>query len=362
MSTRRGNDRYTLINLAAFFVLIAGMHAAASLFVLLLLAIFIAIVCLPAMHFLVRHKVPPAAAVVLITAVLICASILLGVFTGTSIADFSRNLPEYQDRLQHQMQGLLHWFSEHGIQLSGQSILQQLDPSVAMGFAGKMLAGLGNALANTLLILLAVIFLLLEAVALPHKWAAMGEHAPKQAQFEQFLNSVNHYLAIKTWVSLATGTLVYISLLLVGVDYPLLWAVLAFLFNYVPSIGSVIAAVPAVLLALVQLGPQAALWTTLAYTAINLILGNLIEPRYMGRGVGLSTLVVFLSLIVWGWVLGPVGMLLSVPLTMILKLALESSPQTRWMAILIGPDIKTRSSNSDIMRQHHQKPADMNGD
>ncbi len=329
-----------LINLAAFFVLIAGMHAAASLFVLLLLSVFIAIICLPAMHFLIRHRLPTSLAVFAVTAGLVCISVLLGLFTGASIADFLRNLPEYQQRLQGQMHSLLQWLNHHGLEISGQSMLQQLDPSIVMGLAGKMLAGFGNALANTLLIVLAVIFLLFEAVALPHKWALMGHHAPRAERLNQFVESVNRYLVIKTWISLATGLLVWIALNVIGVDYALLWGVLAFLFNYVPSIGSIIAAIPAVLLALVQLGPTSALWVAMVYLAINIVLGSVVEPRYMGRGVGLSTLVVFLSLVVWGWVLGPVGMLLSVPLTMIVKLALEANPETAWIAILIGPDIK----------------------
>jgi len=343
---KQAKSSFNLVTLAAIVILIAGMKAAASLFVLLLLAIFIAIICLPALHFLMQHRLPPSLAIFTVTAGLICASILVGMFAGSSVADFSRNMPMYQERLQGQMAVLLVWLSDHGMQLSGQALLQQLDPSMAMGFAGKILASFGNALANTLLILLTVIFLLFEAIALPHKWAVMNEHAPKAAQFAQFLASVNRYLVIKTWVSLATGLLVYLMLVLLGVDYPLLWGLLAFLFNYVPSIGSIIAAVPAVLLALVQLGPDIALYVGSGYVLINIIIGNAIEPRFMGRGVGLSTLVVFLSLLIWGWVLGPVGMLLSIPLTMILKLALESNPETVWIATLIGPDVEVKEESS----------------
>lgn len=329
----------TLVTLAAIMVLIAGMHVAASLFVLVLLAVFIAIVCLPALHFLMRHNFPPVMAVFTVTAGLLLASVLVGMFAGSSVADFSQNLPMYQQRLQAQMASFLVWVDSHGIHLSNQMLLQQLDPSMAMGVAGKMLAGFGNALANIFLIILAVIFLMFEAIALPHKWKVMGEHAPQTEQFSSFLHSVHQYLVIKTWVSLATGGLVSLMLYSMGVDYALLWGLLAFLFNYVPSIGSIIAAVPAVLLALVQLGADVALYVGLGYLCINIVIGNVIEPRFMGRGVGLSTLVVFLSLVVWGWVLGPVGMLLSVPLTMILKLALESNPHTSWIAVLIGPDI-----------------------
>jgi len=161
------------------------------------------------------------------------------------------------------------------------------------------------------------------------------------------MESVNRYLIIKTAVSIATGAAVTLWLTILGVDYPILWGVVAFLFNFVPNIGSIIAAVPALLLALVQLGPEAVLYTGAGYVVINLVVGNAVEPRFMGRGVGLSTLVVFVSLVFWGWTLGLVGMLLSVPLTMIVKIALESKDETRWIAVLLGPDIEPEEAKSE---------------
>jgi predicted PurR-regulated permease PerM len=148
-----------------------------------------------------------------------------------------------------------------------------------------------------------------------------------------------------------TGLVVTGGLMLIGVDYALLWGLIAFLLNYVPNIGSIIAAIPAVLLALVQLGPVHAALVAGLYLIINVVMGNAVEPRLMGKSLGLSTLVVFLSLVFWGWVLGPVGMLLSVPLTMIMKIALEVNPSTRWLAIILGSDVssatKTAAAESD---------------
>ncbi|MFQ5519051.1 MAG: AI-2E family transporter [Mariprofundus sp.] len=143
----------------------------------------------------------------------------------------------------------------------------------------------------------------------------------------------------------ATGIFISIWLAVIGVDYPLLWGLVAFLFNFVPNIGSIIAAVPAVLLALIQLGSGEALMAGVGYVIANVVMGNVVEPKFMGKGVGLSTLVVFLSLVFWGWVLGPVGMLLSVPLTMIVKLALESRADTQWLAVLLGPDIEAEGKS-----------------
>ena len=153
-----------------------------------------------------------------------------------------------------------------------------------------------------------------------------------------FRENVKRYLVIKTVASLGTGVAIGLWFAMLGVDYPMLWGLLAFLLNYVPNIGSIIAAVPAVLFAAVQLGPGAALWSAAGYLAVNILVGSIVEPRFMGRGLGLSALVVLLSLVFWGWVLGPVGMFLSVPLTMMIKIALDSRPDTHWIAVLLGPE------------------------
>ncbi len=316
------------------------MQAASSLLVPCLLAAFIAILCLPPLNWLTRHNIPAAAAILLIAMALLLAGGLTAAFAGASVADFSRNLPAYQARLNDQTASFLAWAAESGLDVNSQLLRASLDPSAVMGMAGKLLAGLGNALTNTFLIVLTVICLLVEAIALPNKWAAMGQHAPSTTGFESFVKSVNAYMAIKVWVSLATGAMISIWLIALDVDYPLLWGLLAFLFNFVPNIGSIIAAIPAILLALVQLGPPTAIGVGVGYLAVNLIIGQIVEPRFMGKGVGLSTLVVFISLIFWGWVLGPVGMLLSVPLTMVVKLALETRQDTCWIAVLLGPDIE----------------------
>ncbi len=338
METQPGHN--ILISAAAFVVVVAGMQAATSMLVPFLLSAFIAIICLPPLKWLTDKSISAAVSVLIITLVLVLVGSLIGAFVGASVADFSNNLPTYQTRLHQQTSDLITWLSGLGINLNTQLLRENLDPSVAMGMAGNLLSGLGNALTNTFLIVLTVIFLLIEATALPHKWAAMGDSAPSTGTFEKFASTVSSYFAIKTWISLATGLCITLWLSLLGVDHALLWGLVAFLFNFVPNIGSIIAAVPAVLLALVQLGLGDAVLTGLGFVAVNLVMGNVIEPRFMGKGVGLSTLVVFLSLVFWGWILGPVGMLLSVPLTMVVKLALEEREGTKWIAILLGPDIE----------------------
>jgi predicted PurR-regulated permease PerM len=166
--------------------------------------------------------------------------------------------------------------------------------------------------------------------------AALGNKESSFEELSKITDGIKRYMALKTLTSLATGIFVGIWLAIIGVDYPVLWGLVAFLLNYIPNIGSIIAAVPAVLLAFIQLGVIHALFAVLGYLVVNGVIGNVIEPRVMGRGVGLSTLVVFISLVFWGWVLGPVGMFLSVPLTMIVKISFEHNESTKSIAILLG--------------------------
>lgn len=194
------------------------------------------------------------------------------------------------------------------------------------------------------LILLTVAFILFEASSFPVKLrAVLGDPWQVFPQFTKFVSDIERYMVIKTLISLTTGILIGIWLSILGVDFPILWGFLAFLLNYVPTVGSSIAAVPAVLLALIQLGIGSAVMATAGYMAVNFILDNVIETRLMGQRLGLSTLVVFLSLIFWGSLLGPVGMVLCIPLTMTLKFACENNKSTRWVAVFLGPEAPAES-------------------
>ncbi len=327
---------------AAFVILMAGLHAAQPIVVQFLLSAFIAIIAGPAMFWLKDRGVPTGLAILSLMLVIVAAGSGLVALIGTSVNDFVKELPNYEVRLRDTLQTQVEWIKSQGIDVNDQ-LLGQFDPGIAMSFAANTFTALGGTLTNTFLILLAVVFMLLEASSFPAKVKlAFKDPTNSMDKLSAFAESMKQYMAIKTIVSLGTGVMIYVWLLVLGVDYALLWGLLAFLLNYIPNLGSIIAAVPAVLLALIQLGGWAAMWTGLAYVVANGVFGNVIEPRYMGRGLGLSTLVVFLSLIFWGWLLGPVGMLLSVPLTMTLKIALESSEDTQWIAVMMGEETEAQ--------------------
>lgn len=326
-----------LVTLAGFVVVVAGLKAASPIIVPFLLSVFIAILCAPPLYWLQRHKVPKPLAVLLILVAVVGIIVLLGVLGGRSVTKFTQALPLYQERLAEQTDDAARILGKFGIQLGEDELRSYIDPAKVMRVAGSLLSGLSGMLTNTFLIVLTVVFILLEASDFPGKLkTAFDDPTQHMAGFAGFTETVNRYLKIKTIFSALTGICIWAWLAVLGVDYPVLWGSLAFLLNYVPNIGSIIAAVPAVLLALVQLGSGSALLATAGYVAVNVVFGSILEPRYMGGGLGLSALVVFLSLVFWGWVLGPVGMILSVPLTVIMKIALESGKDTRWLAIMLG--------------------------
>ncbi len=330
--------RYILI-VVGLVIVVAGMRAAEAIIVPLLFSAFLAIIISTPVFWLRRKRVPDLAAVFLVVLGLLALGLGFAALIGTSLQDFSEALPRYQALLTKEIAPLLHWVQGLGIELSEETFLQYVDPGASMRLVANMLSGLGAILTNTFLILLTVIFILLEASSFPIKME-MAFDDPKGAsqKFSKLTTAINHYLGIKTVMSLGTGVTVTLFVALFGIDFPLIWGLLAFLLNYIPNLGSIIAAVPAVLLGYLQFGLGQALLVGLGYALINIIFGNLIEPRLMGRKLGLSTLVVFLSLVFWGWVWGPVGMLLSVPMTMVAKIALEGSASTQWIGILMDSE------------------------
>ena len=328
-----------LVAAACLVIIIAGLRAAAELILPFLVAVFLAIVNVPVMNWLVRMKVPKPLAVLgtILMAVTVIGA-LVAVLAG-SINQLTAAAPAYQARLRELAESLMAVGTRFGLPVEQWTSLD-LAPSGVFdllgGVIGDTVRAVGAFLSNTFLVLLTVIFILFEAAGFSRKiTAAFGAPRESFGQFTRMAQQVQTYLVVKTAVSAATGLAVGIWVALMGLDFPLLWGVLAFLFNFIPTLGSIVAAVPAVMLAIVQFGPGRAAVIAAGYLAINIIFGNGIEPTLMGRRLGLSTLVVFGSLVFWGWVWGPVGMLFSVPLTMAVKIVLENSREFRWLAVLL---------------------------
>jgi len=337
-----------LLTAAAFVIVVAGMRAAEPILVPLIVSIFLAIISSSPVFWLRKKMVPAPLAVLGVVLGVLSVGFVFILIVGTSLDDFSEAIPRYQDRLTQEIDPMIRWIQELGFQLDKDMLLKSIDPGASMRLVANMLSGLGNMLTNSFLILLTVIFILFEASSFQKKvGAAFGDPKGAFSQVHKITDAVNNYLAIKTVVSLGTGVIVAMWVWALGIDFPAIWGLLAFLLNFIPNLGSIIAAFPPMLLGYIQFGIGRALLVAAGYGVVNLVFGNALEPKLMGRKFGLSTLVVFLSLIFWGWVWGPAGMLLSVPLTMVVKIALESSPSTRWISILLDSEVSATQSVSN---------------
>ncbi|NGO88183.1 MAG: AI-2E family transporter [Halomonas sp.] len=332
--------------LAALVVIVAGMKVGADLLVPLLLAVFIAVVCTSPVQWLHSWGLSRRTAAMLTLLVLLAFISLIGLLVVNSFGTFVEALPDIEARLYEHYWNLLNTLASHGLAINPEQLSSVFAMEDDGSWVAMLLGELGSLFMQGTIVALLVIFMLFETLHFRDKVSrALENPAPSLKRFSEFSLTLRRYLAVKTVISLATGVLVWLSCLMVGVDFPLLWGVLAFALNFIPNIGSALAAIPPVLLLLVSQdgGVLQAFMLASAYLAINFILGNLVEPRVMGQALGLSTFVAFLSLVVWGWIFGAAGMLLSVVLTMTLKIALDSHPQTRWMAHLLGPGKQRRS-------------------
>lgn len=347
-----------LLTAAAFVIVVAGMRTAEPILVPLIVAAFLAIISTSPVFWLRQKGIPAPLAVLSVVLGVLSIGFAFILIIGTSLDDFSEAIPRYQTRLTQEIDPIIQWIQGLGFQLDKEMLLKSIDPGASMRLVANMLSGLGGILTNSFLILLTVIFILFEASSFQQKVrTAFGDPKGTLSQLKKITNAVNNYLAIKTVVSLGTGIIVALWVWALGIDFPVIWGLLAFLLNFIPNLGSIIAAVPPVLLGYIQFGLGRTLLVAAGYGVVNLVFGNVVEPKLMGRKLGLSTLVVFLSLVFWGWVWGPVGMLLSVPMTMVVKIVLESSPSTRWISVLLDSEGSVNQSLKDKAQKMHQDPS-----
>lgn len=333
-----------LIGVGAVMIIIAGLRAAQPVLVPLALAAFLAVTSLPLLNGLRDLRVPLVLALPMVLLLIVAMMVSIGFIATNSILEIRNELPQYAERLDLLYGNLLSRLAQQGIQVPGGADEILLNPNQIANLAGGLLLGFAGFMSRVFLVALITLFMLAEAAGVPGKVRrAIGQGDVNLDRFGRVMTEVQRYLAIKTATSLSTGILIGLWALVIGLDFPLFWGLTAFLLNYVPTVGSLVAAVPAVLLALVQMGPGGAVMAAIGYLVVNIVIGNLVEPAVMGRGLGLSPLVVLLSLLFWGWVWGPIGMLLSLPLTMVLKIMVENVPDLAWVAILMGPATDDRA-------------------
>jgi len=349
-----------IIKFASLIIIFAGVIYAKSIITPFILALFISIICAQPISWLEKKKIPKWLALIIVILGLVSFFAGFAFLIGGALTSFSGNISKYESALTTIGNSFIQFLNEKGLKISNDQVSKLIQPGKILEFTATAMNGLFNMMGNAFLIFLTILFILMEFGSFSVKAKAILSGSDESiSYFSTITNNIRHYLGIKTLVCLLIGIVIYVALLIIGVNYPLLWALIAFLMNYIPHIGSLMAAVPTVLFALVQLGLSGALWTLGSFLLVNNIIGNFIEPRIMGKGLGLSTLVVFLSLIFWGFIFGVVGMFLSVPITMTIKIILEHNEKTRWLAILLGTPAEAKADlkYKDLMNNRQRTKA-----
>lgn len=339
-----------LFTLAVAFILIQGLRFTQPVLLPIATATFLAAICLPVVLWLSRKRVPLAIAVPITVLAVAGGFALLIVVGSQQFAELQVRLLTLFDATLPQLELWLAQLEEWTPFLEEGQLTALPADLLDAAFLTSLVTGATtfalSLLASTFLVLLIFVFALGEALVLPRKLQAIaGDGEPLDERFRKIIEEVQGYLMIKTLVSLATGILLGLWTWFMGLDLPILLGLIAFVLNYVPTIGSILASAPALILALINVDPvtadfvgidiQHAAIVGLGYLTVNVLFGNWLEPTLMGRHLGLSTLIVVVSLVFWGWLWGPVGALLSVPLTMVVKIMLENTRDLQWVAVLL---------------------------
>lgn len=328
----------TVAALAAIVVVLGAIHLAAGVVVPLLVAVCLTIAFEPVARAVAARGWRPAITSVVTVAVIGAVLAIAALAAVGVVGDLLAQAPQHADAAERLRAGAVEWLNAHDLtraavrveQMEGEAWLA----SVAAGSI-ELVAGLLSAIA---LVVLLTVFIQLEAPGFPARLRRALGAADRAAQAERTLaalTDIQRYLVVKIASGIAKALLVGLATWVLDIGYPLLWAGLAFVLNFLPVLGPLAAGVPPVLLALLARGPAGAVATGVALLVINVAVGAVLEPRVLGRVVGLSPLVVVLAVALWALVLGPVGAVLAVPLTMVCKLALEQHPDLSWFARLL---------------------------
>jgi predicted PurR-regulated permease PerM len=344
-----GAGAHALLVAAALVVTIAGLKLGAQIIVPLLLAGFVATLGIPPIAALQR-RMPMWAAASVVAVVFVGLGSIVAALVANAVRGLRAKLPTYEARLQQRVDEVLDTLHGFGIAVDRESITETVASVDPMDYVGMAVGAVGGVLANTGFVVLFSLFIFLEAAGLPSKLrAALGDdRQPSLERFGHVLTDINRYVWLKTQVCLGTAACATLVCFLVGVDAPILWGLIAFMLAYVPALGFFIASLPPAILAFVAFGWEWGAVVIAGFMIVDSIAGNLVEPRLLGRTLGLSPLVVILSLVFWGWVWGIVGMFLSVPLTMLVKILLEHTEDFAWIAVLMGSAAEARAQVAEL--------------
>lgn len=322
---------------ACLIVIIAGIKAAADLLSPILVALFFTIICAPLYAWMRKRKFPGWLALLLLVGGMLVILLALVGFLGVSVSQVSGRLPIYQETINRQLAAIDEELGPLGIKI-GDLSLQRIGVDRVVQFTLAFLSSLADAATGIGVMLFIFAFMLGESLAFGTRLRqVLGPASSVPQRLIELEQSLGKYITIRVWLGLLAAVLNTILLLILGVDFSLLWGVISFLFSFVPNVGFLISIIPPILVAVAEQGPTTAILVVVGYVLINTVVDNVIGPRFLGEGLNLSSTVTFLSVLFWAWVLGGIGAILALPLTIFLqKLVLEFFPETRWLAQLIG--------------------------
>jgi AI-2 transport protein TqsA len=327
-----------LVSLASLVLVVAGMKAISGLLSPILLSLFVVLVTSPLMQWLKARGVPNWLAYGLVLLGVVGVGLVFILFLAASLSQLSAELPAYRNLIDEKLTGLVEWLNGIGIQAQDIRDLEWFQPGRIFQVLISFISALLNTVSNVGFTLLIFIYMLASAANFSERLRdGLSSDRPMLARFSHFSSSISTYLLIKSWLGVITALLQVVLMWFFGIDFAVLWGVFSFLFNFVPNIGFYIALIPPTLIALLTLGGGKAILFAVGYTLINNFFDIAVAPRYLGKGLDLSTIITFLAVVFWAWILGPIGAFLALPLTVMVKtLLLEPFPETRLLAQLMG--------------------------
>src|SRR5829696_6190223 len=349
---RQSSFMRVMLFLAATVVVLVGIRLGAPILNPILFAVVLTLLVSPVYSWLLRRGLPTSLALVVMLVILTIVFVGLFFILGASIARFSERVGFYTTELNGQVDSLDALLERLG--LSNVNLQDVVKPSALAGALGVVLSGIAGFLSDLFLILMIMLFLLGEGPAMMNRLrASVSEDNPQVERLTTVGQSVVRQFGLRAIVNLVTGAGVTVMLFLLGVDFPLLWGILTFFLSFVPYIGLVLAVTPAVVLALAEFGVSRAVLVIVGVVVINVLAENVLSPMMMGRGLNISPTIVFLSFIIWAWLLGGPGAFLALPITLFVAVMFDTFPETRWLASIIGvsgADTDTPALDTEVAR------------
>jgi len=342
-----------LILVTSLSILFVIMKYAADLLSPFLISVALAIVLTPLLNILEQKRIPRVISLILLILLSALPIIILGGYIGSEAQDFAANLHTMQAEFEKTLGKFIVNLQDMGLTIEQKDIEAMLEKSNISGIVKNLASQTSTQFSNIFLILFTVAFMLMESGAIKSKVKQiLSKSKIDLDEGMQIITKINTYFIIKVKTSLATAVWVLLVLWFYDIHYFYLWATLAFFLNFIPVVGSIFAAVPPIVLAMMDQSMMTALWVGLWYVTINMVIGNILEPRIMGKGLGLSALVIFLSMTLWGWVMGPTGMILSVPLTMAMQFLFAQYKETEWIALMLSDFEEDTKESKDGKHDH----------